>query len=437
MQQPDLLPDLLSDNNSFLFDLYSTPPPFQDPPINSQDSLISESPNNAVNEGNSNDHTQLPPSDSNTYLFDLFSTPPASQIFSEQEVSSLQDSQMGSPKSEEPTIPKIEQPEEIVVFPWSASNTPHIRSRPLSAASWTHAAEEEDSETNSPIKVVTPISNHTTNSSFCDATEGKLFPNPTEIEDNAGYNLQTDLSNPNLQSEISKFFYINNEELQQEMTREINQAMISYSHYYLNGPKLTLRPDHDFLLKQTQLQTVALIIIQALDSGTAMHPGETSNVFLTPQSWFRLTAAILAAINRGKLCSPSNAINGNKPLNTNDTFEIHKDLVHPLTEGSSVRHMALQLAKSFDTMHHNPLKQSPGEFYDTLIAFQKDILTKAATLEAKASFNPEEVHSDTCQQILNDTEAMSQIQLEVKNNIFQVVDEVLPVVVLVAVRWRP
>ncbi|KAH9051501.1 hypothetical protein EDB87DRAFT_1694500 [Lactarius vividus] len=248
MHHPDPLPDPPSDNNSYLFDLYSTPPPF--PTTNNGDSLIIESPQNNAVEGNStlNNNNQQPPSETNTYLFDLFTTPPASQIHSEQSITSPispQDSQMGSPESEEPTDHKL-QPEEIVVFPRSASHTPQVRSRPLSTASnWSRASEEDPTPSNPWWKC--------------------------------------DLSNVASKSEVVECFHLINKDLKDEINWEINDTALSYGQYYLNELKLALRPQHDFVLKQNQLQTAALVVIQALDTGATFHPGETSNTFLTPQ----------------------------------------------------------------------------------------------------------------------------------------------------------
>ncbi|KAH9051695.1 hypothetical protein EDB87DRAFT_1693873 [Lactarius vividus] len=207
-------------------------------------------------------------------------------------------------------------------------------------------------------------------------------------------------------------------DLDDEIIREINEAALGYGQYYLKEPKLTLRPQHDFVLKQNQLQTAVLVTIQALDAGTAMHPGDTSTTFLTPQSWFRLTAAVLGAIIRGNLHSPNNVINRIKPVNTNDKYEIHKDLVHPLTEGATIRHMALQIAEAYDKTHTNPLKLNPTEFYEKLLATKLDTLTKAAEIEAKAHLNISDIQSNVHQNILNNSTEMDNIQHAVKEAIF-------------------
>ncbi|KAH9051662.1 hypothetical protein EDB87DRAFT_1694125 [Lactarius vividus] len=259
MQQPDPPSDPPSDNNSFLFDLFSTPPPLPTTTDSNNDSLIIESRQSPAlaAEGNSQMLDPNPPSDSNTYLFDLFSTPHASQIHSEQSITSPispQDSQMGSPESEEPTT---YQPKEIVVFPRSASHTPRVRSRPLSAASnWSWASEEpgSDSEQESPTKITMPLppirQSSSDNPKFKPAVEGKFLLAPADINDEAAHALRFDLSNTKSSSEVVEAFHIVQKDLQDEITREINEAAIGYGLYYLNEPKLTLRPQHDFVLKQ-------------------------------------------------------------------------------------------------------------------------------------------------------------------------------------------
>ncbi|KAH9053893.1 hypothetical protein EDB87DRAFT_1689719, partial [Lactarius vividus] len=430
MQHPDTPPDPPSDNNSFLFDLYSTPPPFNSNPSNQQDdSLIIESRQSPTPVAEGNDHQQFntnaPASDSNSYLFDLFSTPQLSQVHSEQSITSPispQDSQMGSPESEEPTRP---QPEEIVVFPRSASHTPQVRSRPLSAASnWTHASEEDGSvsDQESPTRVTIPpppIRPQVAAGNFGEAASGKYIPYPADINEEAAHSLRVDLSNEKSRNEVTEAFYIVQQDLNDEITREITEAALGYGQYYLKEPKLTLRPQHDFVLKQNQLQTAALVTIQALDAGTALHPGDTSTTFLTPQAWFCLAAATLAAIIRGNIRSPNNAINGIKPLNTNDKFEIHKDLVHPLTEGATIRHMALQIAEAYDKARTNPLKLTPTEVYDQLTAVKLATLTKAAETSAKSQLDTTDIHNKIRQDLINNPAEMEQIQHSVKEAIFQ------------------
>ncbi|KAH9064358.1 hypothetical protein EDB87DRAFT_1680565 [Lactarius vividus] len=414
MQHPDPPPDPPSDNNSFLFDLYSTPPPFQDPPTAPQDSLISESPNNAAIEGNSNlDINPNPPSNSNTYLFDLFSTPPVSQIHSEQTVtspSSPQDSQMGSPESEEPTNTIIPQ-EEIVIFPRSASHTPRVVSRPLSAASnWSHMSKEE-SETS-------PITPNPSPLNYRNAATGKTLPDTITIPPEQIGNFKLDLTNTQTTMEGPKFFHDNNEYLKDEIIREVNEATLGYGMYFLNEPKLSFRNDHDSVVNPTQFQSASLLVIQALDAGTANHPGETSTTLLNPDSWFRLASASLAAILRGKIRSPSDVIKGGKPINTNDSFEVYKDLQHPTTQGECIKRMALQLAELFDNSRCNLAKQSPAEFFDQILDIRIKALTKAAETQAKQNFDSSDVTKNIHNDILNDKETMDQIHQEVKNSIF-------------------
>ncbi|KAH9051514.1 hypothetical protein EDB87DRAFT_1582406 [Lactarius vividus] len=327
---------------------------------------------------------------------------------------------MGSPESEEPTT---NQPEEIVIFPRSASHTPRVRLRPLSSASnWSRASEEGDSDPDSPTKITIPpppINQPLTKPPiFKAAIEGRYLPAPADINEEADHSLQIDLSNPTSKSEVVEGFHLVNSNLKYEITREINDAAIGYGQYYLNEPKLSLRPQNDFVLKQNQLQTAALVVIQALDTGSANHPGETANTFLTPQSWFRLTCAVLAAIIRGNLRSPNNALNGVKPINTNNSFDIHKDLVHPLTEGAAVRHMALQIAEAYNKTHTNPFKLSPTEFYNSLLKTRLETITKAAEVEASTTLDTSNIHHHLHQKILEDPIQMTEINNTVKQIIF-------------------
>ncbi|KAH9056712.1 hypothetical protein EDB87DRAFT_1686947 [Lactarius vividus] len=339
MQHPDPPPDPPSDNNSFLFNLYSTPPPFQDPTTPHLDSLITESPDKAAIKGNSNDNHNIqpnPPSDSNTYLFDLFSTPPASQIHSEQTITSPvspQDSQMGSPESEEPTNTVIPQ-EEIVVFPRSASHTPRVISRPLSVASnWSHMSKEE-SETS-------PLTPNSPQRTYRDAALGRTLPDAVTVPHEVITNFKINLTDTDSTEEGPKFFHDNNKYLADEIIWEVNEASLGYGMYYLNEPKLALHKDHDSV-----------------------------------------------------------------------------DLQHPITQGDSIKRMALQLAKTFDNSRRNLAKQSLSEFFDQILDIHTKALTKAVEAQAELDFNPSDYAHTVCDKLLNDKDTLDRIHEEVKNSIF-------------------
>ncbi|KAH9059682.1 hypothetical protein EDB87DRAFT_1684540 [Lactarius vividus] len=316
---------------------------------------------------------------------------------------------MNSPESEEPTTNTIPQ-EEIVVFPRSASHTPRVISRPLSAASnWSHMSKEESETSPSPSNP--PIN-------YRNAASGKTLPDPIKVTTDQTSDFKVDLTNTESTSESTKFFHDNNTYMTDEIIREVNEASLGYGMYYLNEPKLTFREDHDSVVKPNQFQSAILLVTQALDAGTANHAGETTTTLLTPDSWFRLASAIIAAILRGKIRSPSDAIKGGKPINTNDTFDIYKDLQHPTTQGECIKRMALQLAESFDNSRRNLAKQSPAEFYDQILDLRIKTLTKAAEAQAKKDFNPSTLTHNIRDDILNDKDTMDKIHEEVKMAIF-------------------
>ncbi|KAI9437263.1 hypothetical protein H4582DRAFT_2153439 [Lactarius indigo] len=206
-------------------------------------------------------------------------------------------------------------------------------------------------------------------------------------------------------------FEANDQTLKEEFTREINDVVMGFSQYYLTGP-LQFRFDNDFSFRQENLQTAALLTLQALDTGTAFKEGETSVSILTPQAWHRLVMATLAAIIRGHLRSPNRAINGNKSLNWSiDSFVVSPDIPKPLSEGGAIRSMALQLAGYYDSKRTNPLHSSPEEFFNSLIEKQTNTLQRVANHMASRE-------QTTHQDISHNDQEMSEIRSRVKESIF-------------------
>ncbi|KAH9053368.1 hypothetical protein EDB87DRAFT_1581038 [Lactarius vividus] len=303
---------------------------------------------------------------------------------------------MGSPESEEPTNTIIPQ-EEIVVFPRSTSHTPHVISRPLSAASnWSHMSKEE-SETS-------PLTPKPSQGTYRDAASGKTLPDVVTVPREETTNFKVNLTDTDSTEEGPKFFHDNNKYLADEIIREVNEASLGY--------------DHDSVVNTNHFQTATLLVIQALDAGMANHASETSTTLLTPDSWFRLTSATLASILRGKIRSPSDAIKGNKLVNTNDSFNIYKNLQHPITQGNSIKCMAPQLAETFDNTRRNLIKQLPAEFFDQILDIRTKTLTKAAEAQAELDFNTSDYTQTVRNKLLNDKDTLDRIHEEVKNSIF-------------------
>ncbi|KAI9445872.1 hypothetical protein H4582DRAFT_2069135 [Lactarius indigo] len=366
-------------------------------------------------------------------------------ISSDHNSTSPQDSTMNSPESEEPTIPAVDieaiitnltdlsetnvaslppDPEEIVVRgrTRNTSRTPRASRCASIASAWSHISEEVLSETNSPIRYSSPprpADSHL----IREVVSGKLLPPPVSVhEANRKWNtqLKSDLD-LNLEEEIQTF-EANDDNLKKELAREVNEVVMGYSHYYLQGT-LQLRADHDFPFSNENLQAAVLLSIQAIDAGASKHPGETMVPILTPHAWYRLTMAVLAVILRGWLRSTSKVATGTKSMNWNtDSFITHPDITKPLMEGGTICSMALQLAEVYDSNRINPLRLTPEEFYDNLLTAQTNVITRAAGKDNDTRTRRQEaqdrVVDDTIKTMTSNATIMAEIRQKVKDTIF-------------------
>ncbi|KAI9437141.1 hypothetical protein H4582DRAFT_2058097 [Lactarius indigo] len=366
-------------------------------------------------------------------------------ISSDPTPTSPQDSVMNSPESEEPTVPAIDaeaittdlaalsetnvaslppNPEEIVVRgrTRNTSRTPWASRRASIASAWSHISEEVISETNSPIRYSSPP-RPTDSQLIREAISGKLLPPPVSVhEANRKWNtqLKSDLD-LDLEEEIQTF-EANDADLRKELAREVNEVVMGYSRYYLQGT-LQLRADHDFPFSNENLQVAVLLTIQAIDAGASEHPGETMVPILTPHAWYRLTMAVLVAILRGRLRSTSKVATGTKSMNWNtNSFVTHPDVTKPLTEGGTICSMALQLAEAYDSNQINPLRLTPEEFYDNLLTAQTNVITRATTKDDEMRSRRQEAQDKVVKNIMqtmtSDDAVMAEIRQKVKDTIF-------------------
>ncbi|KAI9446174.1 hypothetical protein H4582DRAFT_2164009 [Lactarius indigo] len=403
---PDLPPDPLDKGNLY-FDHFSTPP-LHNPDTYTVVTVNEPSASTPQLEGN-------PGTALNPLLIPSSTPPPADQ-----------DSRMNSPESEESTHPAVppagqhaphpdlpDTPEEIIIRGRNTSRTPRVNTRRLSNASvWSHISEEPaSSHSRSPTRFSSPPP-ALKDANFAQAVAGGTMPPPMSIHaSNAKYGTElTSSLDLNHEDQIIGF-EANDQTLKEEFTREINDVVMGFSQYYLTGP-LQFRFDNDFSFRQENLQTATLLILQALDTGTAFKEGETSVSILTPQAWHRLVMAVLAAIIRGHLRSPGRATNGNKSLNWSiDSFVVSPDIPKPLSEGGAIRSMALQLAGYYDTKRSNPLHTSPEEFFSSLVEKQTNTLQRIAN-------NVTNIERKTLSDITQDEQEMTRIRNKVKESVF-------------------
>ncbi|KAH8991862.1 hypothetical protein EDB86DRAFT_3079481 [Lactarius hatsudake] len=154
--------------------------------------------------------------------------------------------------------------------------------------------------------------------------------------------------------------------LTDEINRDVSSILQGWSTYRLQHP-LELRKGHELPTTANEFNCMTKNILTALDAGAAAHDGETMIKGLTPQSWTRLTMATLSAILRGALRSPATLRTGARSLNGIDSFPLHKDVDHPLTEGGAIMLMCQQLEGLYRSNQNHPDKTYPDSYYDRLV----------------------------------------------------------------------
>ncbi|KAH8984486.1 hypothetical protein EDB86DRAFT_2833509 [Lactarius hatsudake] len=312
---------------------------------------------------------------------------------------SPQDSVMGSPESEEQTVPNIlttqvgaatmdaihaalpttpsdsqqlwdnvpplpsdlpPQPEEIEIKGRTTPHshkTPRPRSRALSNASvWSHAtvesnASEEEDPTFPPLAVAAGNGRTFTWRSVAAAVRAHILPAPMDPNSIRMSAYDPDGDENETLAEI-------NEILMEEINRDVSSILQGWSTYQLQHP-LELRKGHELPTTASEFNCMTKTVLSALDAGAATHDGETMIKGLTPQSWMRLTMATLSAILRRALRSPAALWTGARSLNGIDSFPLHKDVDHPLTEGGAIMLMCQQLGGLYRTNLPEPTPAPP------------------------------------------------------------------------------
>ncbi|KAH8977153.1 hypothetical protein EDB86DRAFT_2838302, partial [Lactarius hatsudake] len=157
-----------------------------------------------------------------------------------------------------------------------------------------------------------------------------------------------------------------NQTLEAEIRQDVSVALQGWSTYRLLRP-LELRKAHHLPTTANEFHCMVSMVLTALDTGAATHDGETMVKGLTPQSWMRLVMATLSAVLRGALRSPASLRSGSRSLNGIDTFPLHTDLDHPLTEGGAIMLMCQQLGGLYASNRNHPDKSYPDSYFDRLI----------------------------------------------------------------------
>ncbi|KAH8981471.1 hypothetical protein EDB86DRAFT_3087043 [Lactarius hatsudake] len=244
----------------------------------------------------------------------------------------------------------------------TANKMPRPRSRALSNVSvWSHATVESNiSDTAEPSAENPPSSNNLTFKwhTLVAAIRAGLLPDP--MDPNA-----ISMSGYDPDRDEDEFLAEVNQTLEAEIRQDVSAILQGWSTYRLLRP-LELRRGHNLPTTANKFHCMVSTVLTALDAGAVKHDGEMMVKGLTPQSWMRLTMAILGAILRGALRSPSALRSGTRSLNGIDSFPLHADLDRPLMEGGAIMLMCQQLGGLYTTNRSHPDKSYPDSYFTRL-----------------------------------------------------------------------
>ncbi|KAI9445837.1 hypothetical protein BJY52DRAFT_1228637 [Lactarius psammicola] len=134
------------------------------------------------------------------------------------------------------------------------------------------------------------------------------------------------------------------QDLREEIGRDISESASGWSEFYLQD-MIKLRVGTSIPANVQDFNDSMGMVLSALDAGL---DDDLTTKGVTPSSWFRLSATLLAAMTRGVLRSGGPKVKGRVRLTPDeDHFQVAPGLEMPKTEGGRIIVMARHLAELF------------------------------------------------------------------------------------------
>ncbi|KAI9434759.1 hypothetical protein BJY52DRAFT_1231106 [Lactarius psammicola] len=135
------------------------------------------------------------------------------------------------------------------------------------------------------------------------------------------------------------------QDLREEIGRDISEGASGWSEFYLKD-MIKLRAGSSIPANVQDFNDSMGMVLSALDAGL---DDDLPTKGVMPSSWFRLSAALLAAMTRGVLRSGGPKVKGRvKLIPDEDHFRVAPGLGMPVTEGGRIIVMARHLAELFE-----------------------------------------------------------------------------------------
>ncbi|KAI9445799.1 hypothetical protein BJY52DRAFT_1228674 [Lactarius psammicola] len=172
------------------------------------------------------------------------------------------------------------------------------------------------------------------------------------------------------------------QDLREEIGRDVSEGASGWSEFYLRD-MIKLRAGSSIPANVQDFNDSMGMVLSALDAGL---DDDLPTKGVTPSSWFRLSAALLAAMIRGVLRSGGPKVKGRvKLVPDEDHFRVAPGLGMPTTEGGRIVVMARHLAELFE-QHEKGDNLPFVEYFNNLQKVTQKHIQRAVKLAAVEAY---------------------------------------------------
>ncbi|KAI9459834.1 hypothetical protein BJY52DRAFT_1222842 [Lactarius psammicola] len=189
------------------------------------------------------------------------------------------------------------------------------------------------------------------------------------------------------------------QDLREEIGRDISEGASGWSEFYLRD-MIKLRAGSSIPANIQDFNDSMGMVLSALDAGL---DDDLTTKGVTPSSWFRLSAALLAAMTRGVLHSGGSKVKGRvKLVPDEDHFRVAPGLGMPTTEGGRIVVMARHLAELFE-QHEKGDNLPFVEYFNNLQKVTQKHIQRAVKLAAVEAYQESTGDADKiCEIVMDD-----------------------------------
>ncbi|KAI9449264.1 hypothetical protein BJY52DRAFT_1192724 [Lactarius psammicola] len=188
------------------------------------------------------------------------------------------------------------------------------------------------------------------------------------------------------------------QDLREEIGRDVSEGASGWSEFYLRD-MIKLHAGSSILANVQDFNDSMGMVLSALDAGL---DDDLPIKGVTPSSWYRLSAALLAAMTRGVLRSGGPKVKGRvKLVPGEDHFRVAPGLGMPTTEGGRIVVMARHLAELFE-QHEKGDNLPFVDYFTNLQKVTQKHIQRAVKLAAVEAYQESTSDADKIHEIVMD-----------------------------------